>query len=88
MFFRSVLLENEIPASLKIVLATQYAHSLKHEKFFSFLIFFLMFIFERDRAQAEEELRERETQNQKQAPDSELSAQSPTQGSNSRALSS
>ena len=40
---------------------------------------FLMFIFER-KGEAE---RDRETQNPKQAPDSELSAQSPMQGLNS-----
>ena len=41
-----------------------------------------MFIFERDRdrVQAGEGQRERKTQNPKQAPGSELSAQSPTQG--------
>ena len=45
-------------------------------------------MFERHRAQAEEEQRERErerereTQNPKQAPGSELSAQSPPRGSN------
>ena len=48
-----------------------------------------MFIFkrererQRDRAQMGEGQRERETQNPKQAPGSELSAQSPMQGSNS-----
>ena len=43
-----------------------------------------MFIYfwERDRAQAGEGQRERETQNPKQAPGSELSAQSLTRGSN------
>ena len=45
-----------------------------------------MFIFERerrrDRAQMGEGQRERETQNPKQAPGSELSAQSPMWGSN------
>ena len=46
----------------------QYISSLKKKKFF------LMFIFER----------ERETQNPKRAQGSELSAQSPTWGSNSR----
>ena len=46
--------------------------------------FFLMFIFEteRNRAWVGEGQRERETQNLKQAPGSELSAQSPTRGSN------
>ena len=49
-----------------------------------------MFIFERDRererdrAQAGEGQREKETENLKQAPGSELSAQSLTQGSNSQ----
>ena len=45
----------------------------------------LLFYFrerDRDRAQAGEEQRERETQNPKQAPGSELSAQSPTRDSN------
>ena len=53
---------------------------------------FLMFIFkrerererERERTQAGEGQRERKTQNLKQAPDSELSEQSPTRGSNSQ----
>ena len=44
-----------------------------------------MFIFERDRetVRAEEGQRERETQNLKQAPGSELSAQSSMRGPNS-----
>ena len=41
-----------------------------------------------DRMQAGEGPRERETQNPKQAPGSDLSAQSPTLGSNSRAVKS
>ena len=51
---------------------------------FFFFNFFLMFIFERqrqrdrDRAQVVERQRERETKNPKQAPGSELSAQSLT----------
>ena len=52
---------------------------------------FLMFIFierERDRTRAGPGQRERETENLKQAPGSELSAQSPTRGSNSRTLRS
>ena len=50
-----------------------------------FLFLFLMFIFERerDRVQAREGQRERETQNPKQDTGSQLSAQSPTRGSNS-----
>ena len=51
-----------------------------------FLInFFNVYLFlrERDRARAGEGQRERETQNLKQVPGSELSAQSPTWGSNS-----
>ena len=52
-------------------------------------IIFLMFIYflrerERDTMRAREEQRERETQIPKQAPGSELSAQSPRQGLNSR----
>ena len=47
-----------------------------------------MFIFESEgeteREQGRGRERERESQNPKQAPGSELSAQSPTQGSNSR----
>ena len=43
---------------------------------------------ERDRAWAGEGQRERETQNLKQAPGSELSAQSPTRGSNPRTVRS
>ena len=51
-----------------------------------FFFFFLTFIFEteRDRALTGEGQRERETQNLKQTPGSELSAQSPTRGLNSR----
>ena len=51
-----------------------------------FVPFFLIFIFERERkrqsASGGGTERERETQNRKQAPGSELSAQSPTWGSN------
>ena len=48
-------------------------------------IFFNVYLFlrERDRAQAGEGQRDTETQNPKQAPGCELSAQSPTWGSNS-----
>ena len=42
-----------------------------------------LFIFETERTGAGEGQRERETQNPKKVPGSELSAQSPTQGSNS-----
>ena len=45
--------------------------------------FFNVFIFERDRVGVGEGHREGETQNWKQVPGSELSAQSPTWGSNS-----
>ena len=53
-------------------------------------IFFYVYLFlrERDRAQEGEGQRERETQNLKQAPGSELSAQSPMQGLNSQAVRS
>ena len=50
--------------------------------FFVFYFFNFLFIFERQNASREEQ-RERETQNLKQATASELSAQSPTWGSNS-----
>ena len=45
-------------------------------------MFLFIFENERDRMQAEEGQRERETQNPKQAPGSELLAQSPTWGLN------
>ena len=61
---------------------------------FYFFSIFLMFIFARERERERERERAsmsgggaeraRETQNPKQAPSSELSAQSPTQGSNSQ----
>ena len=49
-----------------------------------------MFIFERgrERVQVGEGQKERETQNLKQAPGSELSAQSPTRSSNSQTVRS
>ena len=52
-----------------------------------------MFIFDRERErereiESREGQRERETQNVKQAPGSNLSAQSPMQGSNSQAMRS
>ena len=43
-----------------------------------------MFIFEREREHEQGRGKERETQNPKQAPGSELSAESPTRGSNSQ----
>ena len=43
-----------------------------------------MFIFERERQGMSRGGAEKETQNPKQAPGSELSAQSPTRGSNSQ----
>ena len=52
------------------------------------LFYFLEKERERDRVWAGEGQRERETQNPKQAPGSELSAQSPTQGSNSQTVRS
>ena len=61
---------------------------------FSFLLLFKKsfnvyeLLRDRDRAQAGEGQTERETQHRKQAPGSELSAQSPTRGSNSRTVSS
>ena len=55
--------------------------------FFNFFNVYL-FLRETDRAQAGEGQRERETQNPKQAPGSELSAQSPTRGSNPQTATS
>ena len=52
--------------------------------FFNFFFYVYFWQRERDRAWVGEGQRERETQNQKQAPGSEPSAQSLTQGSNSR----
>ena len=53
----------------------------KETKTFIFIFCLLIFKNKRDRAWAGEGQREREPQNPKQAPGSELSAQSPTQGS-------
>ena len=52
----------------------------------SFFNFFNVYLFLRQRETEHEQgrVRERETQTLKQAPGSELSAQSPTRGSNSR----
>ena len=47
-----------------------------------FNVYLFIFEKERDRAGAGEGQRERETQNPKQAPGSEMSAHSPTRGSN------
>ena len=60
-------------------------HLLERKSFF-FIYFKKIYSFlkERDRAQTEVGQRERGTQNLKQAPGSELSAQSPTGGSNSQ----
>ena len=57
---------------------------------FPFLNIFLMFIFEGETecAWGRGRERERETQNPKQVPGSELSARSPTQGSNSQTMRS
>ena len=59
---------------------------------FGFGLFCLIFLFifetERDRVRAGEGQREWETQNSKQAPSSELSAQSPRRGLNSQAVRS
>ena len=54
------------------------------------IIFLSLFIIERERerAQAGEKQRERETQNPKQAPGSELSAQSQMRGSNPQTVRS
>ena len=54
-----------------------------HARFLNYY-FFNVYLFLRERTQAGEGQRERETQNLKQSPGSELSAQSPTWGSNSQ----
>ena len=69
-----------------------FLHDVSEEQFLTFLMktnlafFFNIYLFLRDRDRAwageEQRERERETQNRKQAPGSEMSAQSPTQGSN------
>ena len=53
-------------------------------KIFFLITFIYLFLIEGDRAQVGEGQGERETQNPKQAPGSELSAPSPTWGSNSK----
>ena len=68
---------------LKVALANYMSTSMGGCHFFFFFILEgEYFILERDRAWVREGQRERETKNLKQAPGSELSAQSPTQGSN------
>ena len=65
--------------------------NINYNHFWKWLILkiFLMFIFwERERVWAGEGQRERETQNPKQAPGSELSARSPTRGSNPQTVRS
>ena len=60
-------------------------------QFFLLLLFFgnvYLFLRETDRVQVGEGQREEETQNLKQTPGSELSARSPTQGSNSQTVRS
>ena len=53
-------------------------------RFFFFFFFNVLFIFETETEHELGRVSERETQNLKRAPGSELSAQSPTRGSNSR----
>ena len=61
----------------------------KEVPFYLFFKFFLMFIyFDRETESQQRRDRDRETQNPKQAPGSELSAQSLMWGSNSRTLRS
>ena len=78
----------------KLFIQTDWMNILIHEDSTEhqetmFLLFFLMFIFERDRGRAQAGRgRERGRQNSKQAPGSELAAQSPTRGSNSRTVRS
>ena len=55
---------------------------------FKKFLMFILFLRNRDRTWVGEGHRERETQNPKQAPGSELSAQSLMRGSNSRTMKS
>ena len=87
----SVLTAQSLPGILSLSLSLSAPLPLflskKISKLF-FLIFFLTFIYlflrQRETEHERGRVRERETQNLKQAPGSELSAQSPTRGLNSR----
>ena len=79
--------------SIRVQLQTSQTYPIVSFLFFFFLIFITFIYFletETGRAQVGEgqRERERETQNPKQAPGSELSARSPTRGSNSRTVRS
>ena len=78
------LINREITTWAKVGCLTDWATKVPlYSLFFNVYLFILR---ERDRAWAGEGQRERETQNPKQAPGSELSAQSPTWGSNPPAV--
>ena len=76
--------------SLNTSLYSLLAFIVSEENLDVILFFFNVYLFLRQRETEHEQgrVRERKTQNQKQAPDSELSAQSPMQGSNSRTAKS
>ena len=61
---------------------------LAYRCFFKFFFNVYLFLRERERQTASRGGAERETKNPKQGPDSELSAQSPTQGLNSQIMRS
>ena len=71
------------------MIATREQLLMTEQCFFVF-VFYTLFIFEREREREHvgDGQRERETQNPKQAPGSELSAQSPVRGSNPQTVTS
>ena len=75
--------------SAQVVISWFVSHDLV-VLFFFLIFFFNIYLFLRQRETEHERgrVRERETQNQKQVPGSELSAQSPTRGSNPRTVRS
>ena len=70
------------------ILIPFYVAKMVYLFYFAFFLTFIIFERERDRAQPGKGQTERETQNLKQAPGSELSAQSLKWGSNSQAVRS
>ena len=83
---------NACTTTVHLALFSKYTHFLIEINLSLFYFFNALCIFEserdRQRARAGEGQRERETQNPQQAPGSELSAPSPTWGSNPRAIRS
>ena len=90
MIYVSILIDRLIKIT-DICVTFNVPHTKIYLNMFYFLKFFNVYLFferERDSVQAGEGKRERETQNLMQAPDSELSAQSLTRGSNSQTVRS